>query len=157
FKAANPIDTIRQVIESEPVPLRQLEPGVPRDLETICLKCLEKEPVRRYLRAGDLAADLRRFLNDEPIQARPTPLWERAWKWGKRRPALVALLGVSVLAVVAMGAVVVWHNVSLRGQLDEARAEERLARQREQEAIEGQRLARVGHEGQRLLDDARLA
>jgi serine/threonine protein kinase/tetratricopeptide (TPR) repeat protein len=157
FKAANPIDTIRQVVESEPVPPRQLEPGVPRDLETICLKCLEKEPTRRYLRAGDLAADLRRFLNDEPVHARPTPLWERAWKWGKRRPTLVALLGVSVLAVVAMGALVVWHNVSLRGQLEEARAEERLARQREQEALEGQRLARVQHQGQRLLDDARLA
>jgi serine/threonine protein kinase/tetratricopeptide (TPR) repeat protein len=157
FKAANPIDTIRQVIECEPVPLRQLEPGVPRDLETICLKCLEKEPTRRYLRAGDLAADLRRFLNDEPIQARPTPLWERAWKWGKRRPTLVALLAVSVLAVVATGAVVVWHNVSLRGQLEEARAEERQAREREQEALEGQRLARVQHTGQRLLDDARLA
>jgi serine/threonine protein kinase/tetratricopeptide (TPR) repeat protein len=157
FKAANPIDTIRQVLESEPVPLRQLEPGVPRDLETICLKCLQKEPTRRYASAGDLAGDLRRFLNDEPIQARPTPLWERAWKWGKRRPTLVALLGVSALAIVAMGLLVVWHNVSLRGERDQARAEERLAREREQEALEGQRLSRVQHEGQKLLDDARLA
>jgi serine/threonine protein kinase/tetratricopeptide (TPR) repeat protein len=157
FKAANPIETIRQVIEREPVPVRQLEPGVPRDLETICLKCLEKEPSRRYASGGELAGDLRRFLNDEPIQARPTPLWERAWKWGKRRPALVALLTVSAMAVVAMCLLVVWHNVSLRGQLDEARADERLARQREHDALEDQRLARVQHEGEKLLDDARLA
>jgi len=102
FKASNPIDTIRQVIEQDPVPPRQLEPRVPLDLETICLKCLEKDPDRRYASAGSLADDLRRFLDGEPIQARPTPLWERAWKWGKRRPAMVALLGVSVAAALGM-------------------------------------------------------
>jgi tetratricopeptide (TPR) repeat protein len=157
FKAASPIETIRQVLEREPVPLRQLEPGVPRDLETICLKCLEKEPTRRYDSAAALAADLRRFLDDEPIHARPIGLWERAWKWGKRRPTLVALLGVSILAVLGMVMFIVWHNVSLRGQLDEARADERLARQREQEAVEARRLERVRNEGQKLLDDARLS
>jgi serine/threonine protein kinase/predicted Zn-dependent protease len=157
FKAARPIDTIRQVIEQEPVPPRQLEPRVPLDLETICLKCLGKEPARRYARAEDLADDLRRFLNDEPILARPTPAWERAWKWARRRPAVVALLGVSALAVVSMVLLIVWHNASLRGQLDEARAEERLARQREQEALERHRLSRLQNLGQHLLADARLA
>jgi serine/threonine protein kinase/tetratricopeptide (TPR) repeat protein len=157
FKAGRPLDTVRQVIEQEPVPPRQLEPRVPRDLETICLKCLEKDPARRYARAEELAADLRRFLDDEPILARPTPAWERAWKWGKHRPAVVALLGVSAAAVVAVVLLIAWHNVSLRGQLDRARAEERLARQREQEALEGQRLSRAQSEGQKLLDDARLA
>jgi serine/threonine protein kinase/Flp pilus assembly protein TadD len=157
FKAGNPIDTIRQVIEQEPVPPRQLEPRVPLDLETICLKCLEKEPARRYASAGELAADLRRFLDEEPILARPTPAWERAWKWGKRRPAAVALLGVSVAALVGMVLFIVWHNVSLRGQLEQARAEERQARQREQEALEGQRLSRLHHEGEKLLEDARVA
>jgi serine/threonine protein kinase/tetratricopeptide (TPR) repeat protein len=157
FKAGSPIDTIRQVIDQEPVPPRQLEPRVPHDLETICLKCLEKNPARRYASGGELASDLRRFLNGEPIHARPTPAWERAWKWGKRRPTAVALLGVSLLAVAAMVLLIVWHNVSLRGQLDEALAEERLARQREQEAVESQRLSQLHHQAQKLLADARLA
>jgi serine/threonine protein kinase/Tfp pilus assembly protein PilF len=143
FRASNPIDTIRQVIDQEPVPPRQLEPRVPLDLETICLKCLQKAPERRYPTAAELANDLRRFLNDEPIQARPISPLERAWKWGKRRPTLMALCGVSVLAVIAMVLLIVWHNVSLRGQLDQALAEERLAR--------------ADSEGQKLLGDARLA
>jgi serine/threonine protein kinase/tetratricopeptide (TPR) repeat protein len=157
FKAGNPIDTIRQVIEQEPVPPRQLEPGVPRDLETICLKCLQKDPARRYASATELADDLRRFLNDEPIRARPTPAWERAWKWSKRRPTLVALLGVSVAAAVALVLFIIWHNVSLQGELIQARAEERLAREREQEAIEAQRLSRIEAEGEKLFHDAQVA
>ena len=105
FRAGNPIDTIRQVIEQEPVPPRQLEPRVPHDLETICLKCLEKDPARRFASAMALADDLRRFLEGDPIQARPTPAWERAWKWGKRRKAIVALLAVSTLAALEHGPV----------------------------------------------------
>lgn len=143
FRASNPIDTIRQVIDQEPVPPRQLEPRVPHDLETICLKCLEKAPERRYPTAAELANDLRRFLNDEPIEARPISPLERAWKWGKRRPTLMALCGVSVIAVLAMACLIVWHNLSLRGQLDQALAEERLAR--------------ADSEGQKLLSDARAA
>jgi serine/threonine protein kinase/tetratricopeptide (TPR) repeat protein len=157
FKAGNPVDTMKQVLEQEPVPPRQLEPRVPRDLETVCLKCLEKIPARRYATAVELADDLRRFLDGEPILARPTSALERAWKWGKRRPALVALLGVSVAAVLAMVLFVVWHNVSLRGELDQARREERLARAREHEALETERLLRVAAEGQTQLSDARLA
>ena len=93
FKAGNPIDTVRQVIEQDPVPPRQLEPRVPYDLETICLKCLEKDPARRFATAAELADDLRRFGQGDPIQARPTAAWERAWKWGKRRPAIVRAFG----------------------------------------------------------------
>jgi hypothetical protein len=132
FQAANPLDTLLQVLHKEPVSVRQLNPEVPRDLETICLKCLEKEPARRYASAGELAGDLRRFLDDEPIQARPTPAWERAWKWGKRRPAIVALLGVSLAAIVAVVLLIVWHNISLQEELIQARADEREARRREQ-------------------------
>ena len=139
------------------MPPRQLEPRVPPDLETICLKCLQKEPAKRYLTAEDLGDDLRRFLDDEPILARPTSAWERAWKWGKRRPAIVALIGLSVATAVALVAFIVWHNVSLAGQLDDARAEERMAREREQRAVEEQRIARLEAEGQRLLHDARVA
>jgi serine/threonine protein kinase/tetratricopeptide (TPR) repeat protein len=157
FKAGNPIDTVRQVIEQDPVPPRQLEPRVPRDLETICLKCLEKDPTRRFASAAALAEDLRRFVDGHPIEARPTPPWERAWKWGKRRPAIVSLLGVSTLAVVGMVLFIVWHNVSLRGKLDVALAEERRARQRELDALEAQRVSRLEHEGGKLVDSARVA
>jgi serine/threonine protein kinase/predicted Zn-dependent protease len=156
FRAGNPIDTIRQVLEQEPVPPRQLEPRVPHDLETICLKCLEKDPARRYAGALALADDLRRFIEGDPIHARPTPLWERAWKWGRRRKAVVALLAVSAMAVLSMIGLVVWHNVSLRGKLDVALAEERRARQREIDALAERRLTLLQQEGQRLFDGARL-
>jgi serine/threonine protein kinase/tetratricopeptide (TPR) repeat protein len=157
FKAGNPIDTVRQVIEQEPVPPRQLEPRVPHDLETICLKCLEKDPARRFPSAAELADDLRRFVDGDPILARPTPAWERAWKWGKRRPTLVALLGVSALAVLGTVLFIVWHNVSLRGRLDMALAEERRARQREHDVVEEQRLSLLQQKGRELFDSARVA
>jgi eukaryotic-like serine/threonine-protein kinase len=157
FKAGSPIDTVRQVIEQEPVPPRQLEPRVPLDLETICLKCLEKDPAKRFATAAELADDLRRFVDDEPIRARPTPAWERAWKWGKRRPTTVALLAVSALAVVGLVLGIALYNVSLQGQLDEALEKERWARRREQDARDAQRLSLVRQEGQKLFDSARVA
>ena len=156
FKAGNPIDTIRQVIEQEPVPPRQLEPRVPHDLETICLKCLEKEPARRFSSALDLAEDLRRYAVGDPIHARPTPTWERAWKWGKRRPLAVALAGVIALGALSAVLFVVWHNGVLQTKLDVALNEERQARQREMDAREEQRLALLQQEGQKLFDSARL-
>ena len=151
FKAGNPIDTIRQVIEQDPIPPRQLEPRVPHDLETICLKCLEKDQERRFSSAGELADDLRRFVEGDPIRARPTPTWERVWKWAKRRKAIVALLAVSTLAALSMVLFIVWHNVNLRSELDVALRDERQARQREQGDAE-QRLALVQREGQKLFD-----
>jgi eukaryotic-like serine/threonine-protein kinase len=157
FKAGNPLDTVRQVIEQEPVPPRQLEPRVPHDLETICLKCLEKDPTRRFSSAAELADDLSRFVDGDPILARPTPAWERAWKWARRRPAIVALLGVSALAVLGMVLFIVWHNASLRAKLDVALAEERRARQREYDVVQEQRLSLVQQEGQKLFDSARVA
>ncbi len=156
FKAGNPIDTIRQVIEQEPVPPRHLEPRVPHDLETICLKCLEKEPARRFTSALDLADDLSRFALGDPIQARPTPTWERAWKWGKRRPLAVALAGVIALGALSAVLFIVWHNGVLQTRLDVALNEERQARQREMDARDEQRVALLQQEGQKLFDSARL-
>ena len=89
FKAATPLDTLMQVRQDEPVLPSRLRPGVPRDLEVICLKCLEKDPVRRYASAEALAEDLERWLAGKPIQARATSAWERGLKWVKRRPAIV--------------------------------------------------------------------
>src|SRR5262249_17804192 len=99
FRAASPLDTLMQVVRDEPVPPRKVNRKVPRDLETICLKCLHKEPRRRYGTAEELADDLHRFLNFEPIRARRVRLAERGWRWVRRRPApfLAGLLVVLLL------------------------------------------------------------
>lgn len=102
FKGETPLDTVEQVIHAEPVPPRRLQPTAPRDLETICLRCLEKEPQRRYASAEELAEDLRRFQAREPILARPVSLWERSFKWARRRPVAAALVGVSMLAAASV-------------------------------------------------------
>ncbi len=107
FKGATLLDTLMDVRTGELVPPTRLQPKVPRDLETICLKGLRKEPRQRYASAGDLADDLQRWLDGRPIQARPVTGWERAWKWARRRPALAALaVGALVaLLIAAVGAV----------------------------------------------------
>jgi tetratricopeptide (TPR) repeat protein len=104
FKAATVLETLEQVRRREPVRLRSLQPKVPRDLETICLKCLRKEPRKRYASARELADDLHRFLQGEPIHARPVPALERAVKWAKRRPTAAALAGALVLVGIFAGA-----------------------------------------------------
>src|SRR5205823_6025656 len=91
------------VLAEEPVPPTRLNPRVPRDLETICLKCLRKEPGKRYAGAAALAQDLRRFQAGEPIRARPAGLPERTIKWARRRPAAAMLIAVSVVAAVTLG------------------------------------------------------
>jgi formylglycine-generating enzyme required for sulfatase activity len=96
FRAATALDTLLQVMHDDPVAVRHLQPKVPRDLETICLKCLQKEPRKRYASAALLAEDLRRFRAGEPIRARPVGRLERAVKWVKRNPVVTA----STLAVV---------------------------------------------------------
>jgi hypothetical protein len=99
FQAPTPLDTVLQVLNEEPVPPRRLQPGVPRDLETICLKCLHKEAKNRYASAEALAEDLRRLRSGHPIRARPVGRLERVWKGVKRRPALALLLMVTFVAV----------------------------------------------------------
>jgi serine/threonine protein kinase len=114
FRGETSLDTVQQVLTQEPVSPRRLQPKLPRDLETICIKCLQKEPRKRYASAAALAEDLRRFLDNTPIRARPVGPWERASKWARRRPAAAALLIVSTLAVVVFAALVVGYNVRLR-------------------------------------------
>jgi hypothetical protein len=103
FKAATAMDTILQVLERQVMPVRQLQPGVPRDLETVCLKCLQKEPAKRYASAAALAEDLRRFQAHEPIKARPVGAVERGWRWCRRNP-VVASLAAAVTCAVLLGA-----------------------------------------------------
>ncbi|MBI5387742.1 MAG: protein kinase [Verrucomicrobia bacterium] len=106
FQAATVTDVLRQVVQADPPPLRLLNSSVPRDLETICLKCLEKDLHRRYASAQGLADELGRFLRDEPIQARPVSRVEKLWRWCKRRPVyaglIAALVGVFVLGVAGV-------------------------------------------------------
>ena len=129
FQGESVHDVLLQVKNAEPVPPRRLNPSVPVDLETICLKCLEKDSTRRYPSAAALADELKRFERDEPIQARPVSSAEKLWRWCRRRPA-VAALGVSVfllMMVVAIGSTIAaWRIDAAR------RAEQR--RQREAEA-----------------------
>jgi tetratricopeptide (TPR) repeat protein len=131
FQGATLLDTLEQARNQEPVPPRQLNPKVPRDLETICLKCLQKEPARRYAGAAELAEDLRRFLDEEPIRARPVGTLERARRWCRRNPRTAALGGtvlVLLVALVATLAVVGVRAARDRQVLAEVRglAEQRL-------------------------------
>jgi WD40 repeat protein len=128
FQGENQVETILQVLTAEPMSPQQLQPRVPRDLETICLKCLEKRPGQRYPSALALAEDLARFLEGKPIKARPVRPWERALKWARRRPA-VALLSALCLGVVLVAFGLVtwqWHEA------DTARLQETEQRQRYQ-------------------------
>jgi WD40 repeat protein/predicted Ser/Thr protein kinase len=127
FKAATPLDTVLQVISDEPVPPRQLQSNCPPDLETITLKCLQKEPGKRYASAVVLAEDLRRFVAGEPIVARPVGRGERAWRWCRRNPAVAGLLLAASLFLVAGVAGVAWFAVEASRQAREAEESARQA------------------------------
>ncbi len=118
FVGPTVLATLELVKNAEPVSPRQLQPGVSADLETICLKCLRKEPQRRYESADALAEDLGRYLGGEPILARPTPRWERAWKWVRRRPSTAALIVVSALSILSAAGGGLWY----RAERDRQRA-----------------------------------
>jgi WD40 repeat protein/serine/threonine protein kinase len=103
FQAESMQEVVRQVADTEPVSPRLLNPAVPHDLETICLKCLEKEPARRYQTARELASDLDHFLRDEPIVARPVTRLEGVWRWSRRKPVVASLSVATALLVIAVG------------------------------------------------------
>lgn len=136
FRGESPMDTMFQVLSCEPVPPSRLQPKVHRDLETICLKCLNKEPRKRYASAEALADDLQSFLGGETIQARPATRREKLWRWAWRNPLAAALAAV-LLAVVATGFFLVaaqWRRaeknlVAAREQQTRAEENFRQARQ----------------------------
>jgi len=154
---------LQQVVHDEPRSLRRLNDAIPRDLETICLCCLQKDPAKRYASAGAFAEDLRRFLAGEPIQARPVRAWERAVKWSKRRPVIAGLLA-SVVGVTALGFGLVtwqWRRAESAGEQLAAKATELAETARELEIknyvrtialAESELKRRVGSRADELLD-----
>jgi serine/threonine-protein kinase len=115
FRSATVVETLIRVQHEEPVPPRKLQPSCPRDLETICLKCLSKEPAQRYGSAQEVAEDLERFLSGQPIQARPSSRLERGLKWVRRNPVPTALALVVLLTLIAAG---VWLQGYFRQQME---------------------------------------
>jgi tetratricopeptide (TPR) repeat protein len=151
FKAATAWDTLLQMLSGDPVPPSQLQPQTPRDLETICLKCLQKSPARRYASAADLAEDLRRFRAGEPILARPVSVWQRTAKWARRRPAAAALIGVSCIALLILAII---GGRLFDAELQAARDRADLAEQRQREQ---ERVQELRSEGAKLLLKGQLA
>jgi len=134
FKAATALDTVLQGVSDEPVPPTQLQSKTPRDLETICLKCLHKEPGKRYSSAEELAEDLGRFLRGEPIQARPVGAVERGVKWMRRHAAVSALATAVLLALTGGVAVSSWFAYSASQEATEARTQKERPDKKAQEA-----------------------
>jgi eukaryotic-like serine/threonine-protein kinase len=127
FRGSSVLQTLSQVKTAEPVRPSRLAPGLPRDLETIALRCLEKDPSRRFPSAQALADDLKRFLDGEPIHARPVPFWERGWKWARRRPAIAALVVALHAAGAAFLVLGVVSYVQINRALDAAREDRSVA------------------------------
>ncbi len=114
FTGDDPLTILRQVRETEPPRPSTITAGIDRDLETVVLKCLEKEPAKRYASAAELGDDLERWFRGEPILARPPTIWNRANKWVKRRPTAAALIGVSCLGVSSLVTMGILYGTDLR-------------------------------------------
>ncbi len=145
FTGANALETIEQVRSHEPVAPRSLNPKVPRDLETICLKCLLKDPAKRYASAKLLADDLSAFLSGKPIKARPVGTLEKAIKWTKRRPAVAALVASLALVAIVGAVLVTWK---WREAVANAEAQ-RIAREDTDRNAAAERVARMEADAQR--------
>jgi WD40 repeat protein len=141
FKAATSMETVYQVLHEEPVPPCQLQPNLPRDLETICLKCLQKNPAQRYATAQALAEDVHRFLESRPIAARPVGSLGRGWRWCRRNPAVAGLLGAVALSLLAGAGVASYFAVQATNRAEEYRLERDRADREANEAKMAKRLS----------------
>lgn len=122
FAGATPLEILRRVLEEEAARPGTVNPAVDADLDTVCLKCLEKDPQRRYGSAEALAEDLDRWLRREPIQARPTRTWEQAVKWARRKPAIALLAAaIALVALAGLGGILwQWRQAETARRLAEA-------------------------------------
>ncbi len=131
FRGVSVFDTLAQVRTREPIGVRELQPSVPKDLETVCLKCLQKDPAKRYSSAEALADDLERFLDGRAIQARPVSAVEKGWRWCKRNRLVASLGGLAtgLLLAVAVGSAVaaLWYRATLE-TVQEAKDKEQEAK-----------------------------
>jgi hypothetical protein len=134
FQGATRLDTLRQVQCDPPRPPRSLRAMLPPELETICMKCLEKEPRERYASATALAEDLRRYLGGKPIAARRAGLWTRAYRWARQRPTVAGVIGAAIAAVLALQIVTFWRAEQLRQDNAAILADSLLQQQRNVEA-----------------------
>jgi WD40 repeat protein/tetratricopeptide (TPR) repeat protein len=154
FRAATAMETVRQVLDEEPVAVRLLQPGAPRDLETICLKCLHKSAERRYAGAEELAEDLRRYQAGEPILARPVGWLERTTKWVRKRPAVAALTTATLLLAVTAAAVGAWAYSETRRAYGDAVRDRDKAQKAEEKAKEDRATA-LRREGEARAAEAK--
>src|SRR5262249_48541396 len=141
FRGETALDTVLQVMADDPVPPSKLRAKLPRDLETICLKCLHKDPARRYASAGDLADDLRRFQRREAITARPVGRWGRGGKWMRRHPTATVLGATTAVAIVSLLFVSLYFNIELGLAADRTEAEARAAQIAKLQAIDAKKKA----------------
>jgi serine/threonine-protein kinase len=157
FRGVTRLDTLAQIVHDEPVPPGRLQPGVPRDLETICLKCLHKDRHRRYTTAQELAEDLRRFQAGEPIRARPAGRVEVAWRWCCRNPALASLAAALALAVATGVSLVCWQwqRAEVNLAVTEGLRQDAVAREAEADRLRQEALAReaIAKGLQKLADE----
>jgi hypothetical protein len=149
FRAETPLDTVLQVLQDEPVAPSRLQPKLPRDLETICLKAMAKTPARRYATAQALAEDLRRFLNHEPITARSVGAYERVTKWVRRRPMVASLLAALLICLTVAGGSVVY------GLRQDVKRQTEIAIQERANAQEQRRLAKEAQDERDNANNAR--
>ncbi len=146
---------IQQVMHEEPRPPRKSNDKIPRDLETVCLKCLRKEPVRRYQTARELAEGLRRWLNGEPVQARPVGAVERGWRWCRRNPAMTASL-FTIALVLAAGTMVAAYFAVLERRKSTESKENADRADREADRARSSHYAGDMHLIQQAWDDDRI-
>ncbi len=164
FVGTSVMDTLQQVQKLEPVPPRQLQPKIPTDLETICLKCLQKEPEKRYSSAQALADDLHRFIEGQPILARPVSTTERLLRWARRNPKVAALSStvLALLLFTAVGSTIAAFRISQAREAaiiarlwfeQKARSEERLRSVADQSAKEAEAARAVADANAKIAND----
>ena len=164
FAGSSVLDTLQMVRTREPVAPGQLAANLPRDVETICLKCLQKDPAKRYASAGELADDLRRFLDGRPILARPVSGPEKAWRWAKRNPLVAGFGTAAAVLLLATAVLGTTFAVVFDRQKTEAvalaqreEAAKTVAQQKQREAEDAREQERTAKELEKAANDARKA